>query len=555
MRRGVALIAVLLITLLLEGVVVGVAMLTVAELDYVAAESDYVKAYNNAVSGMTIAQIVINTSPYQNNRNVRLMTAANRGTPVAYEDGKFAVFVEQPNDYPELWYILHAYGYSGDVTSEIIIRVREHDYFSRWNLYADRGQVTVSDPNRWTGRVHSNHYLGFRDETDTPMNTEQDMYDFMGNSKPKGSYPLAARFYDAVTVANPVPSSVGAIPYCSGYVSNPVAGLYDYWEHGGVREALFKVPPREVDRISMPPITSMSELGQKVRAGGNLQEIPLHYGGQQVGTLYKSDRGISVVRSAGAEKIFMLITLQGDKVKIDLDYDYNGDGESDRVGGGWSRDKNLYSGTFNLGQKFIIHNTDDIVQLHGDLKSRVTVASEKGEVLITGDIMYYDDDGNPVISYTPVAGESPEAEINPEYHGNACLGVMARSNIYLANTKGDDDNLVICGVFAGGVDDDAGESGDDLYDGSVSWLVRGISRSTRGDTVDSYVNYDDLVIFGSIIADANRSNKMAHWRGYSSGGGYREGSLLIYDQKLRVNPPPSFAEVNMPLYAAWQLIR
>jgi len=559
MRRGVALIAVLFITLLLEGVIVGVAMLTVSELDYVQAEADYAKAYNNAVSGMTIAQILVNTSNYDgNNNNVRLLTAYTNNTPLVREPGKFEVWVEKPSGYPELWYQLHAYGYGGDVTSEIVLRVRMRDYFSRWNIYADNGWVVVDDPNKWYGRVHVNSYLGFRNRVSGSMTISQSHYRLNGSRTKfilygSRSYNfVGAQFFETVTAAHSTQNS-----------------FKDYHESGGARQAIFyKKPETNVGEIDFPGVGDLHDKAQWVRQGAT--SYTLKRGAATVGRLYIGPRGISVDRQT-SKRILMYIQFAGydasgnARIKFRLLYDGDNDFKSGSTYyAGDSGDTQIWptSGkwdTRTFSNAFVVHNEDDIPYLQGNVGGRITVISEKGEVFITDDIVYVDQDGDPAVSLT-----SNGLEENDNYDGNSSLGVIAKKNVYLTNASNanaygsatGDDDLLICGAFASGV-------GGSDSDGSVSWLPDGTyvyvwDANGRKHKVDALgTRFDKLAIYGALLADGNSATGLAHWKGYttgSGGAGYGQ-SFMKYDQRLMTNPPPHYLEVNMPLYVGWQLVR
>ncbi|RKY18765.1 MAG: hypothetical protein DRP63_01640 [Planctomycetota bacterium] len=548
MRRGVALIAVLFITLLFEGVVVGLAMLAVSELDYVQTEADYTKAYNNAVSGMTIAQILVNTSDYDgSNHSVRLLTAYTNNTPIVREPGKFEVWVEKPSGYSGLWYQLHAYGYSGDVTSEILLRVREHDYFSRWVIYCKSGVIDAYDNDIYYGRIYTKEGIAMEDiDTGQTMDVD-DGYAWDGTARPAGTYPLGARFF--------------------GQVSGSSAP-YDYpksWpdsENGdGTQEAWFSERPHwNVDEIEMPEEAYVQSLASKAREDAS--SVFLMCGGNVAGVLYIGPNGVSVKRT-GSKKLwtYMKFTSTNGVTKLHLtvkcddgdDVPSSGDSVVTRADNGQS----INDYEIQLPNTAVIHSTDAIWQIEGELSNKVTVASEKGLVCVTDDIVYVDADGDWAVEYNPSASGDERFTSNPDYDGEATLGVIAAGSVLLTNDNGyarNDKTLIVTGVFTAGATD------DDI-DGCVRYVD--YSESEYYGNIHWNTKQEALCIWGALITDGYQCHDVDNmvtayffrWD-TSSGfaGGYRQCHLK-YDERLLTEPPPHYMEVNMPLYVGWQLVR
>jgi len=544
MRRGVALIAVLFVTLLLEGVVVGLAMMTVSELDYAQAETDYAKAYNNAVSGLTIAQILVNTSDHDGSgHNIRLLTTYTNNTPLVREPGKFEVWVEKPSGYSELWYQLHAYGYSGDVTSEIVVRVREHDYFSRWVAFCKAGVIDAYDNDIYYGRIYTKEGIAMEDrDTGETMDVE-DGYAWDGTARPAGTYPLGARFFGQVS-------------------SSGTPWDYDYPDDGdGTEEAWFSERPHwNVPEIEMPEEVFVESLASKAREDAS--SVELKSGDNVAGVLYIGPNGVSVTRT-GSTKLwtYMKFTSTNGVTKLHLtvkrddgdDEPSDGDTVVTRADNG--QPINDYE--IQLPSTAVIHSTDAIWQLEGELSNKVTVASEKGLVCVTDDLVYVDADGDWAVEYNPSASNDERFTTNPDYDGNATLGVVAAGSVLLTNDNGyarNDKTLIITGVLTAGVSDEDA-------DGCVRYVD--YSESEYYGSIDWNTKQDTLCIHGALITDGYQCHDVYNtvtayffrWdTGSTFAGGY-EHCHIKYDERLLTEPPPHYMEVNMPLYVGWQLVR
>ncbi|RKY13829.1 MAG: hypothetical protein DRP82_04885 [Planctomycetota bacterium] len=548
MRRGVALIAVLFVTLLLEGVVVGLAMMTVSELDYAQAETDYAKAYNNAISGLTIAQVLVNTSDYDDsNHNIRLLTAYANNTPLVREPGKYEVWVEKPSGYSELWYQLHAYGYSGDVTSEIVVRVREHDYFSRWVTFCKAGVIDAYDNDIYYGRIYTKEGIAMEDiDTGETMEVE-DGYAWDGTPRPAGTYPLGARFYGQVT------SSSTPYDYPKSWP--------DEWNGDGTEEAWFAERPHwNVPEIDMPEEAHIQSLASKAREGAS--SVQLMSGGNVVGVLYTGPNGVSVTRT-GSKKLWTYmkfvstsgITKLRLTVKCDDGDDKPSDGDTVVTRQDTGQPINNYE--IQLPNTAVIHSTDAIWQLEGELSNKMTVVSEDGPVCVTDDLVYVDADGDWAVEYNPSASGEDRFTTNPDYDGDATLGVIAARSVLLTNDNGyarNDKILIITGVLTAGASDEDADGCVRYVDWSESEYYGSIHWDTKQEA---------LCIHGALITDGYQCHDVDNmvtayffrwdtWSGFA--GGYRHCHIR-YDERLLTEPPPHYMEVNMPLYVGWQLVR
>ena len=505
-----------------------------SQLKYTYQQFGYFEAFENALSGLHCAQVKINASTYNaegHNEALFNSDSSKDGQPGAgflvhsndFADppGEFYVKVNRIDDD---WYELLAYGFRGMGTSDevkvlIKLRVCEHDFFSRYGLFAENGWVVIDDTNHWYGRVHVNSYIGFRNRMDSPQETLTG-FDWEGNYHENRVWDKGTRFYEQVT-------------------STQSPRDYPWWERGGCEDAWFAVSPDfNAQRMEFPEAALLADMGAEARKGASVVYS------DQYGRVYVGPYGISII-SKGDTELHSYIRF------------INGSGENRKVRITVKRDGDTWWETgesgieLPQGSDFIIHSEDDIKELEGELNGRVTVVCE-GEVLISDDIWYEDDSDNRAVIYDSSNPGGDNFHLNSNYTGNSCLGVIAASNVYLVNNNGyarDDKDLILCGVFAAGV------GGDDM-NGSFSWLPADEYRNGIGGTEHTM---RDLRVYGAMLSDGNSATELAHWKGYTleSGSDYYgyNSSIFRYDFNLLNSPPPSYMQINMPKYSGWQIIR
>ncbi|MCX7703826.1 MAG: hypothetical protein N2234_07000, partial [Planctomycetota bacterium] len=411
--------------------------------------------------------------------------------------------------------------------STVKLRVRERDFFSRWNLFAENGWVVADDTNHWYGKVHTNNYIGFRNRMDTPREVLSG-FTWQGNYLSNYNWDRGTRFYSQVT---------------------STMQPRDYAESGGRDDAYFVVAPDwAAQRIDFPPLTALSDMGNKARQGASKVVD------DQYGTIWVGPKGVSIIAKSGTtlDTYISFVNKPGLRRRVAI-----------LVKRGTSTYWQTTSPHIELTTGFIIHTTGDVKAIGGlnnnepaELNGRVTIVSER-EVLLTDDIYYEDDNDNRSVVYDSANPGGDNFSVNPNYTGNACLGVMAAKSIYLTNNDGfqrNDKDLIVCGVFAAGV-------GGSASDGSFSWLPWGDSRTggfSNTTVSGSSSLMRDLRLYGALLSDGNASTGLAHWKGYTSGGSPASGyssSVFRYDFGLLNSPPPEYMQINMPKYSGWQLIR
>ena len=535
-ERGAALVAVLFVAMLLEGVVLSLMMYSQGQLKYTYYQSGYFEAYENALSGLHYAQVWINASAYdagpEGDHNRVLYNAdpdPTDGQPGSGYLVSSSMFTDPPGEFyvkvnriADRWYELLAYGFRGMGTSDevkvlIKLRVRERDFFSRYNLFAENGWVVADDTNHWYGKVHSNNYIGFRNRMTNPRETLTG-FDWQGNYYENREWDKGTRFYAQVTSTQ-----------------NP----RNYAERGGRDDAWFAISPDfRADEMEFPEVATLADMGAKARDGANVVHD------DNYGTVYIGPKGVSIV-SKGSTKLYPYIKFinkegQRRRVRITVKRKH-----------GWSYSTWWETGAdgIELPDNGIIHSEDDIKGLEGELNGRVTVVSEKGEVLISDDIWYEDDNDNKAVIYDESNPGGDNFYLNSNYDGNSCLGVMAASNVFLVNNNGyarGDRDLILCGVFAAGV------GGDDM-NGSFSWLPWDWERNG----IDASDPMRDLRVYGSMLSDGNSATGLAHWKGYTYWGGHGgfNSSVFRYDFNLLNSPPPDYMQINMPKYSGWQIVK
>jgi hypothetical protein len=465
-----------------------------------------------------ISDSAYNAGPYTD-RNAVLYNADSTedSTPGGYivDDGTYTV---QVNNLGELWYELVSTSTVGEDTREIKLRVREKDFFSRYSLFAENGNVVVDDTNRWHGEVHVNKEVRFRNRI-------------------SGTY---ARFYGLIT-------------------SCELAK--DYSENGGVAETRsnggfiggehFNMKadgPVDADGhpcgwVELPPATELTKLGQIARSGATKQSFGSPYDEAVHGAVWVGPGGVSI-QDGSATDMKTYLTFS--------------DSSSSRRQMRVVRKRGtttVFDSTFTIPWEGVVHVQGDINGVSGDINSRTTLVSEAGYVNISDDIRYVDDSGRPVYLYDE---GNPESEdnftLNPDYmKDESCqprvLAIMAKEDIIFLNQNGDaanDHDLCVSAVLASGI-------GGPASDGGVCWLDSGESREG--------ISYDDpqrdLRLLGAMIADG-ASNGWAHFKGWSLGGGGHGGynnSVFFYDDNLKSNHPPYFLELEIPLYAALEITK
>ncbi len=168
----------------------------------------------------------------------------------------------------------------------------------------------------------------------------------------------------------------------------------------------------------------------------------------------------------------------------------------------------------------IIHVEKGIAGLRGELHGAATIVSEMQDVCLTGDIYYVDDEGERPMVFNPSEPGNGNYTSNPNYDGSAVLGVIARRNVLYTGAD-DDRNLEVNAVLM-------------AMTGQVRW----------GGTAGK----DHLRVFGARISYGRT------YRYSRRGSGYDKSGVYVYDDNLRIAPPPKFLAVHKPLFLGFQVV-
>jgi len=171
-----------------------------------------------------------------------------------------------------------------------------------------------------------------------------------------------------------------------------------------------------------------------------------------------------------------------------------------------------------------IHVEKTIYGLKGELHNAATIVAgtktDNSDIYLTADIYYVDDEGDHPMVFDPGNPANDNYLPNPNYDGNAVLGIIAHQDILYSGAE-DDKNLEINGVVM-------------ALDGFVKW----------GGSGDK----DHLRIFGALVCD-NGSYR------YTGGSGYNNSGVYYYDDRLRVTPPPNFLPLCKPLFLGFEVVK
>jgi hypothetical protein len=186
----------------------------------------------------------------------------------------------------------------------------------------------------------------------------------------------------------------------------------------------------------------------------------------------------------------------------------------------------------------VLYVNTDITSLRGELDARVTVACT-GKITITGNLRYVDANGDPI--YLNGLSQNPLNEpyvANPDYDGNAVLGVIANGDILYSHSV--PDWLEINGTF---------------FSATGRYGLPGLTFTSDGRYVTSYDSTFRKRGFrrlGGIITDLRIVSTVVNSRGQVLSG--FDNGTSRFDQRLRNDPPPHFLAVNRPLFSAYRIV-
>lgn len=428
----------------------------------------------DCLNGIDIAKNAIITSAYDtNDHNVALWStdSTDDGTPGAnplIDNGRATVTVSYLGSF---WYELRSTSTGSDGTvREIVLRVLERDFFSRYALFIENGDVRIGDTTSYYGPVHVNKNCIFNDSV---SGVGAQVHGFMSSTVPftfNGNAEAETVFHEGFA------DDLGK----DGWIDIDTKAAGEYRDETGAVH---------------PSGTSLWSTG----TGGNKIEIRRGPTGFLVtGNVYTN---IELIFDVGTQTQYIKFTLK-DTSGTTI---YTSSQVSD----------------YEMMDPAIVNVEKTITGLKGEIHTAATVVSETADVNISGDLYYVDDEGDHPMIFDPANPANTNYLENPDYDGHAVLGVVAHQNVMYTGSE-DDANLEInAAVIA--------------VTGQVKW----------GGSGDK----DHLRVFGARISDGQT------YRYSGASGGYNNSGVYVYDQNLRVTPPPKFVPLQKPLFIGFQVVK
>lgn len=476
-QRGSILVFILVFALVIGAASAALIGETNAGLRLRKTRSDEYRALADCLNGLQNAKNAIEVSPYDaTGHNLALWNLDQTvgdgpGPNPLIDNGRVTVTVSCLGDF---WYELDATASStdGKIEKEVKLRVRERDFFSRYALFIENGDVNIADTTSYYGPVHVNKNVSFRDSV----------------------------------------AGVGA--QCFGFVSSTLPFTFN-----GNAEAETKFYQGFADDlgkdgwIDLPPRTSVEEYRDFTGA--------YEPGAQTLWSTGPAANDIKIKKGAGG----FSVSGGNPYTYVELIYDRATKTQYVRFKITDTAHNVLYtsplSSEYEMGEETIIHVEGSIRGLKGELHDAATIVSENADISITADLYYVDDEGDHPMLFDPANPGNDNYLQNPDYDGNAVLGVVAYSDILYVGSE-DDANLEINGAVM-------------AMTGAVKWY-------------GGFENKSHLRVFGSRISD-NQTYR------YSGNSGYDESGVYIYDDNLRYSPPPKFLPVAKPLFLGFEVVK
>jgi len=180
----------------------------------------------------------------------------------------------------------------------------------------------------------------------------------------------------------------------------------------------------------------------------------------------------------------------------------------------------------------------DLAGLKGALDARVTLACT-GEITLTGSIRYLDGDGDPIyrngLSNDPA---NEPYEPNPDYDGNAALGVIAHGDILYDHDV--PDVLEMNGFF---------------FSATGRFGLPGLSFTSDGRYATGYdpsFRKTSVRRLGGVATDKRIVSTVVDGNGDVLSG-FDHGTS-VYDKRLRAEPPPHFLAIDRPLFRGYRIV-
>jgi len=430
----------------------------------------------DCLNGLDIARNAVETSNYDSDgHNLALwnIDSSADGAPGAsplVDNSRVTVTISYLGSF---WYELTSIASSndGEISKEVKERVRERDFFSRYALFIENGDVRVGDTTSYYGPVHVNKNVIFNDSV---SGVGAQVYGFMSSTVPftfNSNAESETQFYQGYA------DDLGK----DGWIDLPDSkAVEDYKNdtgaYGGSGTVLWTTG-----------------------SGGNLVE------------LRKGPGGFSVNGN-----VYTYITMSFDKATKTQYIQFTIRNTSGAV---------IFTSTltsdYQMPDPAILHVEKAIMGLKGEIRGAATVVSETDDINISADLYYVDDEGDHPMIFDPLNPSNTNYLPNPNYEGNAVLGLIAYQDILYTGAE-DDKNLEINGAIM-------------AMTGQVKW----------GGSGDK----DHLRVFGARISDGQT------YRSSGSSGGYNDSGVYVYDDNLRVSPPPKYLPVEKPLFLGFQVVR
>ena len=475
-ERGSILIFVLVFALVVGAASAALIAESTAGLKLRQFENNLYRTYTDCINGLDIARNAIQTSAYNaDGHNLALwnIDSADDGTPGAnplVDNNRARVTASYLGNF---WYELDVTATSddGQITRKIKQRVRERDFFSRYALFTPPGDVRIGDTTSYYGPVHVNKNVVFNDSVD---GVGAQVYGFMSSTVPftfNGDAEDETSFYQGFA------DDLGK----DGWIDLPDPKLLsEYKNDTGAHE-----PGGEV----------LWTTG----GGGTLVELRKGPGGFSVtGNVYTY---VEMIYDKDTNTQYVKFTIRSTSGSL------------------------LYTSTlspdYQMPDSAIIHVEKGINGIEGELHGAATVVSESDDISVSADLYYVDDEGDHPMVFDPANPANDNYLENPDYNGNAVLGLIAYRDILYTGAE-DDKNLEINGAIM-------------AITGQVKWAGSG--------------DKDHLRVFGARVSDGQT------YRYSGASGGYNNSGVYVYDDNLRVTPPPKFLPIEKPLFIGFQVVK
>jgi len=186
----------------------------------------------------------------------------------------------------------------------------------------------------------------------------------------------------------------------------------------------------------------------------------------------------------------------------------------------------------------VLYIPGDITKLEGTLDGRLTIATP-GETTITGSLRYVDSNGEPAYSNGLTTDpENNPYEPNPDYSGDAVLGVIAVGDILYSHSV--PEYMEINGAF---------------FSSTGRYGLPGLTFTSDGRYAtgyDSSFRKTSLRRLGGIVTDKRIVSTVVNWSGTVLSG--FDHSHSVFDPRMISVPPPHFLSIDRPHFMAYRIV-